>query len=336
MGDRQTPVYELPRRRTGMVCDPIDVHELLKRNIYSQTSNSDPNFRFDVGMTPPGIGGSMAPAPMLPEPISVQPVIMQNGMYDTQLLFESPYSTGAVSRANGQFSWDLAAINNSKPVVNVVELKSARFFIPNFPTSTTQPDFWFYRRVYMTIADMPEDGIGRGGNGKRYHFEFEVVNINSISVELVPLYDTLYLRVPLNTLSTFTVQFSIPALGLPIPFPADTIVANAVPGSNPAQFVTASTAPLGPVGVPVPTIAVFITGFNNGDVTLGNQVNSTRGWMVTNIVSTTVFEIAGLNFATVVAPVLATVVIGKNRVEIPMRFTSVSDKPTNYITATHD
>lgn len=336
----QQPGFVESRRRGGQRCGAIDVHELMKREIYAQTATSDPNYRFDnppMDMVGGPVFGPMAP--MVPQPLSapteVTPVVMQNGTFDTQLLFESPYALGTSSRPSGSLSWDLSAINNNKSVTNIIEIRTAPFFIPNFATSTTQPDLWFYRRVLMVISDLPEDGVGRGGAAKRYHFIFAVTNINSISVELVPEFDTIYLRTPLNALSQFSVQLLFPSPYRGIPLPSDTVIMAAVAGSNPARFTLTSTADIGPVGIPVPTVAIFISDFNNGDVTLSAQVNDSRGWMVTNIVSTTVIEIAGLNFATVVGPTTATAIIGKNRIEIPMRFTSVTDKPTNYITPTH-
>lgn len=322
-----------PRQpRTGQRCNAIDIHEIMKRNIYDQGVNSDPNYRFDNLLPPPGV------PPGVPMTSDTIPIVYQNGTYDTHLTFESPYSTGAVDRSAGQLSWDLSALNNNKAITNIVEIKVAPFFFPNFlpVNSTAQPDYFYYRRVWMFIQNFPDDGVGRGANGRRYHYEFAVQNINSTAVELVPMFDTLYLRQPLNTLSVFTVQFSIPANNAAIPIPPDNVQGTAVAGSNPARFTVADSSLFGPVGLLTPAIAVFISGFNSNDPAVNTATNSARGVYVTTVVSPTVIEIAGLNFATVVGAPTATIAIGKNRISMPFRFSSVTSGPTNYILPTHN
>ena len=74
---------------------------------------------------------------------------------------------------------------------------------------------------------------------------------------------------------------------------------------------------------------------NSGNAVLDARANSTLGHYVTNVVSNTVIEIAGLNFATVGAPVPATITIGKNRVSFTMRFTSLRNQSTNFIQPIH-
>ena len=129
----------------------------MKRNIYDQGVNSDPNYKFDNLLPPPGTPSGV---PITSDTI---PIVYQNGTYDTHLTFESPYSTGAVDRSAGQLSWDLSALNNNKAITNIVEIKVAPFFFPNFlpVNSTAQPDYFYYRRVWMFIQNFPDDGVGR-------------------------------------------------------------------------------------------------------------------------------------------------------------------------------
>jgi hypothetical protein len=57
---------------------------------------------------------------------------------------------------------------------------------------------------------------------------------------------------------------------------------------------------------------------------------------VTNILSTSAFEIAGINANAVNAQYPATMYIPKNRIAFSVRFTSVSNQITNYIDISHD
>jgi hypothetical protein len=125
-----------------------------------------------------------------------------------------------------------------------------------------------------------------------------------------------------------------------INIPADRVLISCVANSNPARFTIVSgeltTDVLGPVGtIAAPGIAVYISGFSTTDSNINNIVNSADGLYITNIIDNTTFEISGVDLTGIPA-VGARMIISKNHIAFPVRFTSVRDQTTNYITVGHE
>jgi hypothetical protein len=113
-----------------------------------------------------------------------------------------------------------------------------------------------------------------------------------------------------------------------------------VNNSNPARFTIVggelTTEVLGALGATTaPGIAVYISGFTTADTAINNAVNTTEGVYISNIVNSTSFEISGIDL-TGIAASNATMVIPKNHIAFPVRFTTVRDQLTNYVSAIHE
>lgn len=271
------------------------------------------------------------------------------GFEDTELYFESTSADGISNTAAGEISWTIAALNNLNDVKNCIAVKIGDFYFPKISGTAGFPEFFYYRRVFIELLSFPniQGVLGIGGN--RFHFECEVENINSQAVLLRPIRDVFYLRQPLNSLNNFQIRFLVPPT-IPgsqqfkkIPLPASLVPATLVAASNPAQLTLADTSIIGAVGVPAVPIALMLAGPSTGSPALDLILYNTEGVFVTNIVSTTVVElstvIAGVITAINAGAAAATVMnvsVLKNRFAISARFTSVIDKPANYITITHD
>jgi hypothetical protein len=263
------------------------------------------------------------------------------GFTTTEFYFESINKDGTSDINNGELKFQINTLNNGNPIQNIVQLKIGSFYFPSIQNSTTSPQFYFFRRVYAQITNLPSTQSVLAGNNKSYHFEFDVENVNSVAVKLVPVKDTFVLQRPLNSLDSVTLRFMVPLNFSRIPIPQDSLVVTTVNGSNPAQFKivgTYTTSILGDIGTPLaPGIAVSITGISTPDATVNNALSNSAGIYVTRIVDSTTFEINGVdlsdptNFPVSGPTYDANLYIFKNRIAIPIRFTSVGPQITNYI-----
>jgi hypothetical protein len=83
-------------------------------------------------------------------------------------------------------------------------------------------------------------------------------------------------------------------------------------------------------------VAVFLSGYNSNDTATNNNVNNPLGWFVINIIDAFNFTVTGIDTTATIAPYNATMVIGKNRIGFQVRFTSVRNQMTNFITVSHE
>lgn len=323
----------------------IDTHELLKREILR--SADDNNYQFG-GTINPQTNTNIATTTTAQTTNTTnttvnnsQPQQSTVGFTDTEFYFDSINKDGTSDIDNGEIKFQINTLNNGNPIQNIVQLKVGSFYFPSIQNDTTSPQFYFFRRVYAQITNLPSTQSVLAGNNKSYHFEFDVENVNSIAVKLVPIKDTFFLQRPLNSLDSITIRFMVPLNFSRIPIPQDSVVISTVNGSNPAQFTisgTYTTAILGDVGTPVaPGIAVSITGLTTPDATVNSTLGNSAGIYVTRIVDDTTIEISGVDlsdptdFPPLGPSYNATLYIFKNRIALPMRFTSVNPQITNYV-----
>ena len=302
-----------------------NLHEYQKREIFAQDSDANSQDRF--GFNALGLANSVN----TPYSEPVQSVI---GFRDWEMFFDSVFSTNTSNLINGEITFNIADLNNGRDIGNVIELNLGSFFFPIPAQSAAQPNFYFYRRVYMTIAALPSSQAVRARNNI-YHFEFEVDNLTSIAVLLTPIKSSFFLQMPLVNINEIRMRFMVGPGFAAVPLPQSLVQVVSVAGSNPAQFrITdpgVSNTIIGPVGAqPAPGVAVFFSNF--GPVI---PLNSTQGQYVTIVDADGVtFTVGAFNFAAIGA-FPAEMVIGKNRFAVPIRFTTVENKNTNYITVNH-
>lgn len=332
-------------RKVSCRSNTIDTHEILKREILRSPDESDYKFGVAIDLqnnTQTETNNTSQVTNTTNTTVSnSQPAASTVGFTNTEFYFDSISKDGTSDINGGEIKFQINTLNNGNPIQNIVQLKVGSFYFPSVQNPASSPQFYFFRRVYAQITNLPSTQSVLAGNNKSYHFEFEVENVNSIAVKLVPIRDTFVLQRPLNSLDSITLRFMVPLNFSRIPIPQDSLVVTTVNGSNPAQFTivgTYTTAILGDVGTPVaPGIAVSLSGISTPDVTINNILSNSAGIYVTRIVDSTTFEINGVDFSdpTNFPPAGPTydanLYIFKNRIAIPMRFTSVSPQITNYI-----
>lgn len=320
----------------------IDTHELMKREILRSADDVDYQFgtitNSQTTVTTNNASNGQTSNTTVSNSQSQQDIV---GFTDTELYFDSNNKDGTSDINDGELKFQINTLNNGNPIQNIVKIGMGSFYFPAIQNSATSPQFYFFRRVYAQITNLPSTQSVLAGNNKSYHFEFDVESVNSVAVKLVPVKDSYVLQRPLNSLDTITIRFMIPLSFARIPIPQDVIVVSTVNGSNPAQFTingTYTTAILGSIGTPTaPGIAVSMTGLVTPDATVNNTLGNSAGIYVTRIVNSTTFEISGVdlsdptNFPVLGPSYNANLFIFKNRIAFPMRFTSVSPQTTNYI-----
>jgi hypothetical protein len=315
----------------------IDIHDMLRNEIYRQSG--DPAYQ-------EGPSASV-PAPAIPN--SVVPSTPPVGFEDIELYFDSTQRDSSSDYTAGEIRWSIPQLNNSQDIKNCIEMRLGTFYFPKIYATSGKPEYFYFRRVFLEFQGAPSTQAVLGANGNRYHFEFDVQNINGQSVKLVPLKDSFFFQRPLSAITDFQLRFMVPAVtsdAYPfkkIPLPHDTVTVNSLLtagiGYNPIRFRITSgetTSVLGLVGsTGTPGVAVFISGYTSNSSATNTSVNSSEGVYVTNILNSTDFEISGINASAVTAEYTATMYIPKNRIAFPLRFTSVKDQFTNYIGVNH-
>lgn len=271
------------------------------------------------------------------------------GFLDTSVFFDTAYLTVPSNLSAGELIFNITAVNDGRDIPNIIEAAIAPFYFQVPLQSSTQPNFFFYRRVYLNIVGLPAAQSVRAANGNLYQFEFEVININSIAVQLVPLHPAFYLQSILSSLNEVQMHFSVGPDFTPIPLLKTTILVenvNAVPFGLPAtslvfQILNGDLTsllydyPLPIPALPVyfvppsPGVAVFFKNFNPL-LPLAN-INSPQGVYVTRIINSTTFEVGGFDATGIAFGTQSLMVIGKNRTCMNLRFTSVANKTTNYV-----
>lgn len=311
-------------KRVTNRCNTIDVHEIMKQQLAAQGAENGPG------------SNSIVAVNSTPNSQSTFNMIQQDsrGFEDYEFHFDSIDRDTSSDMSNGEMKWSISALNNNRDLKNCVEMRVGPIYFPRVNTAPGCPDYFFYRKVYMQILNLPVTQAIIGSKGNQYHFEFDVENLNSVAVKLKPTKETFFFQRPVSSLTDLAVRFMIPHNFRRISIPKDVVTIQSVNNSNPARFTITSgdltTDLLGTLGPTIlPGTAVYINSFLSANANVNNNVNTNDGLYITNIINATTFEIASLDL-TSIPPTIGTMIIPKNHVGFPMRFTSVSDQPTNY------
>lgn len=311
----------------------FDTKELLKKQLDEQSKN-DPNFRFNNLVNP---ATNTNPGDNV-------------GFEDTEIYFDSTQRDTTGILANGELKWSIPQLNNNNDIRNCVEFNIGDFYFPKIYGAAGKPEYLYFKRVYLQIGTISSSQAVQAANNTLYHFEFDVENLNGQAVRLIPTKGSYFLQRPLTTLSEFQVIFTTPPTNSgptsfrKIPLPRDTVtvqtVLNAGFGYNPIRFrvitgdlASQIVAPIGSTGIP--GVAAYLSNYLSNDLAVNAAVNDPNGQYITNVLDDYTFEIAGINGTTVTSAYTATVYIPKNRIAFPVRFTSVRDTKTNFITVNH-
>jgi hypothetical protein len=272
-----------------------------------------------------------------------------NGFEDAEIYFDSVQRDASSDVASGEVKWNIPSMNAGLDIKNCIQMRIGAFYFPKIYATSGKPEYFYYNRVYIEFQNSASSNAIIASNNNRFHFEFEISNTSSQAILLTPTKDTFFFQRPISSITDFQLRFLVPPTNLSnttykrVPIPKDTIyVTSALTtgvGYNPIRFTvngSDDTTCLGPIGAVAETgVAVFISSYASNDSATNTAVNSTEGVFVTNIISLTQFEISGINASAVTAAYTATVYIPKNRIAMPIRFTSVRDTVTNYITVGH-
>lgn len=311
-------------QRTQSRCNAIDTHEILKGEIFKQGFATDTNFRF--GLNVPAVAAG-APAPGAPATAV--------GFEDWELYFDSLYRNDAISDLqNGVIGFPLSTLNNNKDLKNVIEMTIQPFYFPrvanprvqldpiNYPSlalTTSSPDFYFFRRMYLQVVNMPFGQGVQASESDQFHWELQIDNLNSVAVLLTPLKQSFFLQRPLQTLSEIQFRFMVPLDFRAVPIPEDTLqIQMVIPPTNPARFRIITTpdgsealgllippailqnrSPPDPLQIPLPAIvppgvAVFMSDAELSDggappvrnLLIEQLVNSINGVFITAVINT--------------------------------------------------
>lgn len=326
-GNNEMQYNRHPNPRFNSRCNRIDTHELLNREIYSQTGIEVANPGPNSGNGISNEYGAPAPAPT-----------NDWGVQDFYFHFDSKRRNAAASNYSaGVLTFDLARLNQNLPINNIVKIEIGSFWFPQIEPydSANGPDFFYFRRVFARINELTVRQGYQAESSNAYHFEFEVESSNSTAVLLKPIKPIYYAPQPINYLNTLSMTFYVPLDFKTVPIPQDTVAVVGVAGTNPAQFRildgTSNT-----VFTPFPSIApiataVYVSGFNSANVTLNNLVHNNNGIFVTALVSTDTVVVGGLNFSTLAADTEATMYVAKNRIAFGMKFSSLVQQSTNHL-----
>jgi hypothetical protein len=314
--------------KAARVYSNFDTHEILKREITNQLDRTDGGSRNGTTTTTTSTQvGVAAPASVTKQP--------EYGFEDNEFHFDSLNKDSSSSTSAGEILWPIGIINNNNDIQNVVEMKIGTFYFPRVFAPANKPDYFYTRKVYMQVLNLPSTQSIQGTNNQ-YHFEFDVTTINSVAVKLVPSKDTFFFQKPITSITNFQVRFMAAHDFRRIPLPADTVTILSVANSNPARFsiVYSDTTILGDLGT-TSMVAVYISGFISSNATANTRVNDPSGNYVTTVVDANSFEINGIDL-TGTDSTYATMVIPKNRIAFPLRFTVLKNQITNRISVVHE
>ncbi len=338
------PQYADPRtlsRPAKYVPPPkqTDVKDYLFGQLKAQGTPAEEQYTNFISNPPPGPIMNNAP-PVAPLPSNL--VVKQRGVTDTYMLLDSLYkNAGRYSEAVVQFLPD--NLNSNRPVKNIVQMKIGSFYFPrptwNEPLKSTTPDYLYLRRIYLSIPELPTAAGYSSGANRSYHWEFEVQDVSSIAVYLVPIDPIIYFENPVSNLPQLSCKFLINPSLEPLILYRDKPTVIYVGGGNfvftEDIFSSVSTEfpPLTPglLTVPVAMWVESFTGVSNIPDLLRPQ-----GWFITNMTAAapyggfTVAALAGL-----VGPIEVVIQLRKNRFAIPLRISEAQDISTTGLVPGH-
>ena len=326
----------------------LDVDELMKLEMLSETVDNSAVYNTQLYQNAQILTN---PANTVITKTSAGTMVHKNETAIEQLYinFYSTLRNGTIHLANGQLGFNLPEFNRNLTLQNVIQLEIFPFLIRTILNPTVGGvNYFYYNRVYMMITSLASNLGFNGGTLQSYMFEFQTDNNNAVCTLLTPKNPLITFPAPLQ-LNTFNVQFYVPdVFGLkPIPLPHDVLVVRPVyvggVGLNPAQFTIIGNGSTADITIftgvlstanPDNRIAVLFNGFNSVNGTVNNSVMNTFGWLVTNIINSTTFEISGLDLSTLVQPTItnaydSNMLIMPNKIDFGVRFTILKNTKTN-------
>lgn len=182
----------------------------------------------------------------LPSPVTS---VQWRGVFDSTLYLDSANKNSTNGIVFDSLQFQVKPLNNQNDLSNITHIKVPAFYFPRLNPVVGKPDPYYEKRVMMLIEEIPSTAAVGTAALNQFHFEFAVTEINSVAIQLVPLYDTIYFQVPIQTMSSITLSFLRPPYFTKITMPPDVITVimlppNPTPGAPPGPYVYT-------VGVPV-------------------------------------------------------------------------------------
>lgn len=249
---------------------------------------------------------------------------------------KAPYGT----MRSGELNFSISERNNNVPVDNIIMITMSNLFMQSIPrASTSYPDFFFHKKLYLLFTNLPTDSAHSAKNNIKYHFSFTLGTLNSVAIECTPDQPSLVFKTPITSISELNCRFTVPYAGKVVPMRKDIIRVAAVDGTNPGRFTilggdtsTELTDETGALTVPV---SCFVLAFNSNSTVANNAVASAGGFVIDNVVSSSVIQSSQLNFAAVVGSPECDLYIAKNRVSFAITMTSLQTRVTQKLTYTN-
>lgn len=144
-------------------------------------------------------------------------------MQDFNFHFDSMLLTNQTDITEGRYVFKLPEVRGDNQRSGIVTLRINSFYFPNINevlpnVQQPAPDFFFYRKVFIRLVNIPTENAYIPTTGQRYHFEMNVLEETSQSVLLVPTRDKLSLSNPVDRIEDIEFEFLIPSLADTIPF----------------------------------------------------------------------------------------------------------------------
>lgn len=303
----------------------VDVHELLKRELYSQA-----NIPLQLGgVVPSGGGGSE---------------FLQSGRFgvvDRFFYLDSSARSSSSDLSIGRIAYDLQTLNQNKPVTNIIEMEINDFYFPEIPKGVNFPAYFFFRRMLISIIEMEAQAIFAENSTFRFHFEMDISSAGISNLATNTRHSKFIFTNPFRDISNITFRFNAPTYrGLKnVVFPQDIFRFAAIPLAVGGTFGGATIATTQPHGLTVgDDVSIFITDFSTGIPAIDNNIGSPSyydGHLV-RVISTTVLEfraaaVVGFDFTTLLTATQGNLLIGFRRMAFTMRFRSITPEETNQI-----
>lgn len=284
------------------------------------------------------------------------------GFEDTIIQFDSVYADPESVPATGELLWLISPLNGNRDIINCMAVSITPFRFPNIWQTSAGPEngvpILANSRLYIRILGLPFTQAALGFGDLQYHFECAIEDVTDLTVLLVPLRETFFLRRPISSLTELRVRFFlIPTTSLspayvPIRLPEYAAkVRVGLPSGNPIFFGIENpplvdnlnepffrpTSIIGPAfGLFLPTpVPVQIRGIVTNLPITDTLINRPEGHFITALAGFAGFNVATIDGTGILTSSLGTAYIQKNRILMPMRFTMVADGPTNYIAVNH-
>lgn len=255
---------------------------------------------------------------------------------DVRILFDSQYAS-EVNASNGQISFNTSTSIDNFKISDVVAIKIKPFLFPT-PNRANKngPDLLFFNRVYIYLSTFSGRNCVRTMvDNTSYHFEMEVESAGTM-LRLIPNESVHTFPMPYNSIvDSISMQF-FDSNFRPIMLPNQFCMVQPVPGSNPARFnlasgsindfVTDANTATFPLAV---SVAVRLSTGSTNNSGINDQMGASNGFLITSFVTPQQFEVAGMDFSSLVTTSNISIEILKNRIVFELGFTRLKQGGTS-------